>query len=656
MYRFLQKHGKKIMAIFGAFLMISFTLPAAYRYGDNSRNPVVGTLEGEKLYANELFEASRSWELLSGLPIQGGSAVDILGPAAVAQIRQHPVLFLLLQKEAQRMGVRVNNDMLESIVRNSPGMLSGNEERDQLLRRAISDILLVRQGFQRATSAIKVTEPMISQQLAELQQSITLSAVEFNAAQYTEKIPAPSAEQLRAQFEKYADTLRGAASEGNPFGFGYRYPDRVKFQYIAIPRVDVRKVVEAARAKDPYAFIVEAQRYYLQNRAQFPSTQPAEKSADAFSLGSGGSTKPAATAPTTKPFELVEQEIKDRIIDAETDRRVAAITERINQQLAADWAAYSAARPNAATTQGTTSRPAAPPTSLGAPYDSLEYLTKLAAVIQKDFGVLPTVVSKADAWLTHEDLAKLPGVGLAAVGGIPLADYIMAFSTPFVAESDRDDQMNLIEVMEPTRPLNDSANNVYIARVSAAEPSHKPATLTEVENQVRADVIARQAFELAKADANALLAKARENGLETASGGKGLVSAGPLTRRQGQVVPTLTLTGDAATRFVDGAFKLLSTPTSRPTGKPVRLVEMPQDGRVFVAELGNVDAMWNERTRPMAEAQIRQMVEQELATLFGEEWFDYQAVTTRLSFKADEDFRIEDLAPPARSQPVRPLF
>ena len=242
------------------------------------------------------------------------------------------------------------------------------------------------------------------------------------------------------------------------------------------------------------------------------------------------------------------------------------------------------------------------------------------------------------------------------MGGIPMPDYIMAFLAPFVPESQRDDQMGIFQVLEPTRPLHDSVDGVYIARVSAAEPSHKPAALTEVEEQVRADVISAQAYELAKAEANKMLEQARAKGLEAASGGKGVVNVGPLTRRQGQVVPALTLTGDAATRFVDGAFKLLSTPTSRPSGKPVNLVEMPQAGRLFVAQLGNVDAMWNERTRPMAEAQIRQMVEQGLAARFGEDWFNYNAVTARTGFEPDENFRLEDVAPPAPAQPVRPLF
>src|SRR5688572_12597406 len=73
MYRFLQKHGKKLLAVFAAFLMISFALPSVNQFGSGGGNPVIGRLGGDKLRAADLFEARQSWELLmrseGGVPL-----------------------------------------------------------------------------------------------------------------------------------------------------------------------------------------------------------------------------------------------------------------------------------------------------------------------------------------------------------------------------------------------------------------------------------------------------------------------------------------------------------------------------------------------------------------------------------------------------------
>jgi hypothetical protein len=48
--------------------------------------------------------------------------------------------------------------------------------------------------------------------------------------------------------------------------------------------------------------------------------------------------------------------------------------------------------------------------------------------------------------------------------------------------------------------MTDENGSTYIARLTEADPSHKPGTFVEVEQAVRADVI-KAAYDLAKADA-----------------------------------------------------------------------------------------------------------------------------------------------------------
>lgn len=687
MYHFVKKHGKKLMAVFAAFLMVSFAASGMLTPGGGGHNPVVGRIGDGEIRGQDVFIARQDWQTLTRLNDGRGRRLSaMLGPEIEAQITQQPILFLLLQKEAEQLGVTVIEDNLQTMLQNTPGLITPDPERNESIQRAVRKLLLVLNGAQRAASVIKVSDPMVRHQLAQVQQSITLDLVDFTTANYMDQAKAQpiTAEQLKAHFEKYADTVAGDVSESNPFGFGYKYPDRVKLQYIAVTKAEVRKVVQASRT--PYEWEVEARKYYRQNQDEFKTdattqaTQPAQPS----------DLTAASTRPTTKPYEDVQQTIKDQLIDAETERRMNAIRDRLVSTLATDWAAYrNAIGADAASAQTSTapSVAAAPPSSQGVPYPTFEYLQKLTKQIQasEQFGVLPTAVSIADRWLTFDDLNKLPGVGQAHLNGVPMGSYVMSTALPFVPEAQREEG-GWLRVMEPTRPMVDPNESIYIVRLSAAQPSHKPATIAEVEQQLRADLLTARAYELAKADAQKLLEQARQQGsLRAAADERTVVSAGPITNREGQVVPALALTGPPADRFVNQAFRLLATtqPTAaaptRPANavtpvastnqattqgtdgadgadypRPIDLVELPRDGRVLVAQLGDVQAMWTERSIPMELTQIQRALAVNLMRDFIQSWFSYDNVVARLNFIPEanaEDFR-EGTAPAPPPPPI----
>lgn len=691
MYRFIQRHGKKLLALFTACLMISIALPTAYQYGGSGQNPVIGRLGDEKVRAVEAHNAAQAWDLLGRLrdPQQGRPLTAALGGTAFQQINDHPVLFLLLQKEAQGMGVSVHDDEVQTMIGGAPWLKTTNPDQNLAIERALSQLLLVGKGFRRATSAIKVSEPMVRHELADTGQTINLGAVDFTTAKYRDKVPAPTADALKRQFETYADTLRGNVTEANPFGFGYKYPDRVKLQYIAIPRADVRKAVEATR--DAYAWEVEAQKYYIRNQKEFPTTAPAPPpGSSAFSMES---------RPTTRPFTEVRDSIKNRLIDEETARKVQQVQDRITGALAGDWMAFH----NAA---GSATRPAtAPSTPFGVPYDSFDYLKRLAEQVQKQTGVLPTVVNVADNYQSLEDLNKLPGISQAVFGQtvqpITMPVYLTMFTAPFMAKENQNEG-GVLQVLEPTRPMTDNNDTVYVARVTDAQKAHRPAALTEVEKQLRDDLVAQQAYEMAKADAQKLLDQARRSGLESAAGGQGIIKIGPLTHRPNQLIAQLALSGTVADRFTEQAFKLLSAPpvntsttapaasiaagsatapmtgatapmtgattapttgtvasTTHPSGaddiareRRLGLIELPQTGRVLVAQLSDVQAMWTDRSLPMEQAQLVMMLRNELDSRFSRDWFAWDAVVARLGYKEEGEGRTG--AAPAAPPPARP--
>ena len=54
MYRFFQRNQKKLLAIFGAFLMVVFILPTTFRNSSGRENPVVAYMGDEKIRAVEV--------------------------------------------------------------------------------------------------------------------------------------------------------------------------------------------------------------------------------------------------------------------------------------------------------------------------------------------------------------------------------------------------------------------------------------------------------------------------------------------------------------------------------------------------------------------------------------------------------------------------
>jgi hypothetical protein len=663
MHKFFDKYGKPLMAVFMAFLMVTFLLPMAGRYTGGGRGQVIGTVGGEKLYGQDLDNARSAWQMLTRISIptqpspgqepQSRSIAFALGPFAYQQINQNPLLFLLLQKEAERMGVSVSQDRLnEELTNELASAMTGDARHQSNVREAVRELLLVRDAFVRASSAVKISQPLVKHELAELGQSITIKVSEINTAGYLSKVPAPTPEQLKQQFEKYADVVGGQPSAENPFGFGYKYPDRVKVQYIVTPEADVRKSVQSS--KSAYDWKVDAQKYYLQHESDYQTTTE-PSSSKPFDLSA--SSRPT-TAPTTQPFAAVEKEITDQLIETQVQQKLSQIQDYITTTMASDYVNFHSATAAQGSSAGPSSTSApAPASSLGPAYASVEYLKKLAAAVQDQFHVLPTVVSIQDKWLDFDELARQPGIGQAhREDGIPFNSYVIGLTAPFLAAEHRTEN-NTLQLNQPSQPMTDANNSVYIARVTAAEPAHAPPSLSDVQAQVTEDVKKLEAFKLAEADAQKLLDAARHEGLESAGAQQKhpAVTVGPLTNRP-QPVPTLNLSDASAAQFTNDAFKLLSTPTSRPSGEPVRMIPLQKDGRIFVAELGNVQAMWNEKSLPIEQAQLHIQMGNQFAQELSRDWFDFGAVKTRTQWQANENYKESQPGPSQPPPPPGPML
>jgi hypothetical protein len=681
MYRFIQKNKKKLLAVFAAFLMVVFILPTTMNQMGGGADPVLAKIGDDvELHASEFQQAEQEWRMLSELRAGpqtrfGGGALPFtyrLGwnemsefqlmqgapPYPVGAITQNPRMYLLLQREAQQMGIGIAEDRVNDIMVNElAGIQPPDKQSIERLRRAIANFLLVQVGFERASSVIKVSQPIVRHELARRMQNVTVNVIEIPAAPYAEKLPAPTTQQLQAQFDKYKDVDPQVVPKENPFGFGYRYPNRVKLQYITVPREDVRKMVEASKSE--YEWEVEAQKYYLQNQSQFPTTQASDADAP-FSLAgpttavTRSSTTQAARS-TTRPFAEVKEDAKSRVLLPEVERRATEIQNRIAATMAADYVTFR----NAA--GGATQPATAPKSSQGVAYNSYEYMQRLAQAIQRDFKVLPTVAAFDDKLRDTKELATLERIGAATESdtGASFADYVTNAAEPFLPAERREDPTAL-SLFEPSRVLRDIGNNIYLVRLTAADPAHAPASIAEVADAVRNDVVAAAAFEQAKADAMKLLEQARQSGLKQAaqSAQKNVLTVGPFPSDIRGKLPGLELKDEASTSvFAAGAFDLLSTPAPRQGAQPVGLIEVAKEGKVFVAELANVQPRQQmSRSGASPAADIERGMHSELERGFEMHWYNFENVKERLNYAATESGRREEGQQPTPSTPLpRPL-
>lgn len=682
MNNFFRRNQKKLMAVFAAGLMIVFILPVGVDQLMGGRDVVMARAAGEAVTFTDLQRASQQWELLKSLPdpssqfgaplvfrleevaleIDPGLAQSFMGRGGGEA--RHPELFLLLQREAERAGVRVSDEQVQELAeRLGPTpLLTGPRAPDT--REALRALLLVQGLVQQYAGAVKVSAPMVTRQVALQHQVPSLRVAEFAAEPLKQDLPAPTTQQLAQHFQKYAAEPTSQPTDANPFGFGYRYPNRVKVQYIRVPR---QQVVEAVRAtKTPFEWQVEALRYYNANPQQFqgfpptPSTtqaatgpatsqattQPATAPADAAttepsttpSTGptTGPSTSPATQeAPrlTTRPFEemkerAVEEAMRDDV-DAEMKRIIAAIQDR----LTTDYQAFQKAQVGTGTTR---------PTTQPGGYGSFEHLQRLADDIQQRFKVRPAVTSDGE-WKTPDELSALPGIGTASTEGGETFASLALRAEPLLPPGAQAEPAEVMSLYEPSPALRDLEENVYFFAVTAADPSHPPATMGAVAERVERDYRAAAAYEQALAAARKLLDAAQSSNLTDAAKAAGRETVSATYRAvpdfmtgRTRMEPTYTLNDPAARAEFAAQSEALLGRASTTQPHPVSLIELPTEGKVLVAELADVTAQWGPAEYAILREARAQQLRADAARRLIAAYFSRPAVTARMDFRWEE--------------------
>jgi len=665
MTKLIRKYQKQLLAVFGVLLMVIFIIPSSMKNGRSFERRPIGHIGSEAVYNDEKFQAANDWQLLLqrvyaqvpflpsnrfgqelSLETQPAPYVYSLGFDLTREIEQHPDLYFLLQKEARQRGIEVSTDQLGTVLANelfvpsadetgfkklSPDTVGGEEMYERIagaLTRFLPVLTLVRQ----VESEVKITKPMWDQSLARTQ-LVRLAIAELGADQFKNSVGIPTPEQIQVQYDKFRDVEPAATNtDASATNFGYEVPERVRVQYLTIPRSAVLQAVRASRSA--YDWEVDARVYYYAHQDEFvglpPATEPTTKPTTAPTTAGISATTPttlaatspttatAATAPatpTTRPFAEVQERAMTAILAAPADDLAQRIQAAITARLKADYADIAAVDP--------TTGPATIP-SIG--LASKAYLDGVALDIQKQFNVLPEVTQPGN-WLNAGELAKLAGIGSAFSDTHSFAECAIPATQPMPGSA----PLAPLVPLQPSDPVKDSNSNIYVFRIVQRDPAHTP-PLKDISGQVAADVQATHSYQAALGAAKGLLEASRKHLLSAVAGLQNIpVSTTPRPFAPGSEIPGYTASTDITSALGRRAGELLRE-ASAEDPHPLALVELPADKKVLVVQLIDVaaritpdDLYFIQLVRTRQEgAQVR--------TDITAHYFSYDAVKARLNY------------------------
>jgi hypothetical protein len=653
MLKLVRKYQKQIMAVFAVGLMIQFVASLGYNRGQGNRrnDSAIGTIGGKTIYQSEQEESRREWGILKSLvssrfgdPRTGRPLIFpeyAFGEELAGVLDAKPDLFMLLRHEAHEAGVRANQDEIESVMVNFRlARGDADDATQELARDAVTDVILIQSNFNRLAGNIKVSGPMLEQVLAKVGQTIQLNVVEIPAADYVAKVPAPTTQQVQEQFSKYADVVPpNQVDPKNPYGFGYRLPDRMKVQYLTIDRKEAEKTVE--KRMSAYDWEVQARLYYRTHKDDFPTTEPttaptASSTTQPSPLAS--STTQPTTAPAYEPYEKVADQALHAVRDPMVDKLMFDVSNKIMSMMTSDWRAYS----GQFAASSSTTVPSTSPTAAAAPttgYPSYSYLKTVTDAIQKQFE-LRVFVSDYDRYQSAPELAELPGIGPAFEGSAargsmnPFALIAMTKAKAYLARSDKGTPAAQAQLMQPTGPISDAMRNAYIFRITDAQPAEPAKNLDDMREKVERDLKMVAAFDLAQTAAGPILESARGGSMLSAAmaSGKRVITTPPITMPP-ELGPDIRLSPKGQRDFADQAFTLLSAYNPSTNPSPAKLITLPEDAKVYVAQLTKVSAQWNSDTFYSDDLSARAQLQSMMAANLRQDWFNYDAAAKRLNYQ-----------------------
>jgi hypothetical protein len=241
------------------------------------------TLLGELLFAErssaaETISYVRQLVRKEGLAVTDEQINDLYNKTYPSDI-----YWLLLTNETRFAGVRIPLEIIRGQLETLAPQLQRGLTYSKLVggitkRHGVSEeqILEAFADFVAVTEYAKVVcsmEDRTNQQtLLETnwqEETIDVEYVPISSNEFVHNVQRPGEKRIREQFEKYKDVFRGDVNEGNPYGFGYKLPDRVQLEYMAVQIDNVASTI-------PHPAQEEMEDFYQRNLSHFIEQVPSD--------------------------------------------------------------------------------------------------------------------------------------------------------------------------------------------------------------------------------------------------------------------------------------------------------------------------------------------------------------------------------------------
>jgi len=312
MLRLLRRYNKWILVIGGTLLMIAFLIPEAIQRLSQQAAFLGGTWarthEGEVTGADEL----RLRDEMRIIGMLGDGTLGLDG------FSRDPIHWYLLQLEATRAGlVGGPSDGLRSLQQMEMAepdgptvdfMLAQLAGEAQVSGQVVLETLAKLNGVMRLMGLYdrspKLSDRRVVAAAREMLSTVDTDMVVIDARRLSEASAySPTEEELEAHLAEF-----GAANPGSePYGFGYRLPDRVRIEWLTVPGSTIRRSVAASDRLSNIELIKHRER----NRDLFPSI-----GADA------------------DDFESVREQVREHLLGLLAQERFDEIAKFLSDQMA----------------------------------------------------------------------------------------------------------------------------------------------------------------------------------------------------------------------------------------------------------------------------------------------------------------------------------
>ncbi len=677
MMKWFRTHTKQIMVALVLLAMFSFVGGSALvsLLAPNPLKEVFGRAFGQEFTHGDIQSAQRDVSILdkvSGLPSNYKTQYGEIWQFGRKDLR--PEHWYLLAEEAQLAGVVVPDQELDRQMQGiSADFLEDLRIKERItqsdIRASLARHVAIAKHSSHLSNAAMPSEAEVRHFVEDTEEKVRVRFVSLDADRFIDEAAPVTPEELAAQFEAHKNEDRKESESG----FGYRYPPRVKMQYIlaSVPKVAPQLQISLDSVKA----------YWKANKPNYKKTIYVDPPSPA-------SSQPAS-APAEKPEpvpQVVEKSFSEARPDVERElrrRNARQIAEqamrKVQTLLAKPWLD--------AKTDPDSGYKAVP---LGA--DSPDVMREVSEQVSREFGI-PLMYTETGL-LSKEELmshAELRSAGLEGEGPeMTLPEY--AFRVPALDRPKAEGQtVPCLQYFQPCEaPLTASspqfiggklefvADRIIVFRVVEARPSEAPAGLDEVRAAVERDVRLARAFASIEPVAKEYDAVARRLGVEDAlllfddlrerRGVTKAVAPAAFSRRvrvSEQLLaekldagePTVTAPAVAgigvSPEFVDACFAMtapgwhsdapaieqsqfMTAATTQPAKEPapvIQLLPIEKLRRWFVIELMGLDAVDSDKFKTDLRKTAYLQLHGERQSVLRSDWFSPAAIEKRCGYE-----------------------